>query len=156
MSNTYSNIVLHLVFAVKYRQALIQPHFRDELQQIICGIFKKHNQKVLAIYCMPDHAHILFDHRPSIGISNLVMQVKVASTAWVNDKRWLRTPFKWQNGYGAFSCNPKRLDGIIAYIRNQEVHHHHKKFIDEYRETLTDLKMDYDERYLFKDIEQCE
>ena len=152
MPNTYSNVVLHLVFAVKHRQALIQPQFRDELQKIICGLFRKHAQKVLAIYCMPDHTHILFDYRPSIGLSNLVMQVKVATTSWINDNGWVKTRFHWQNGYGVFSCDPKRLDGIIAYIRNQEMHHREKKFIDEYRQTLQDLKMDFDERYLFQNI----
>lgn len=152
MPNTYSNVALHLVFAVKHRQALVHPKFREELQKYISGIFRKHSQKVLAIYCMPDHAHILFSYRPSIAISELVMQVKVASTTWIKDKGWISKPFHWQNGYGIFSCDPKRLDGIVHYIMNQENHHRAKKFIDEYREILKDLEIEFDEKYIFEDI----
>lgn len=118
------------------------------------GSFRKYGQKVLAIYCMPDHVHILFDYRPSIGFSDLVKYVKVSTTLWIRDKGFLKTPFHWQHGYGAFSANGKRLDEIIHYILNQEQYHREKKFMNEYRDLLPDLEIDYDERNLFVDISE--
>ena len=152
MSDTYTNIVIHLVFAVRHREALILPHFREELQKTMTGAFRKYGQKVLAIYCMPDHVHILFDHRPSIGLSDLVKYVKVATTMWIREKGFLKTPFHWQNGYGGFSFHGEDLDGIIHYIMNQEQHHREKKFRDEYKGILQRLQIDHDDRNLFVDI----
>ena len=154
MADTYTNIIIHLVFAVRHREALILPNFREELQKIMTGSFRKYGQKVLAIYCMPDHVHILFDHRPSIGLSDLVKNVKAATTIWIRDMGFLKSPFNWQYGYGAFSCHGKKLDGIIHYILNQEEHHFEKKFSDEYKELLQDLQIKYDERNLFVDISE--
>jgi len=111
-----------------------------------------HNQKVLAIYCMPDHVHILFDHRPNIGISDLVMRVKSGSTVWINENIPLDTKFYWQNGYGVFSCNPKNLDGIINYIHDQANHHRNQKFISEYKGILIDQQIQYQDQYLFEEI----
>ena len=154
MGNTYSRIVLHLVFAVRHREALIKPEFREELQMVMSGLVRHRGQKLLAIYCMPDHAHLLISYRPSIPIPELVMQIKVASMQFVREKRLTQKPFQWQNGYGVISCNADRLDGIIAYINNQEEHHRKKKFLAEYREMLDKFEIKYEERYLFDDLSE--
>lgn len=151
MANTYSRVVLHIVFAVRFGETLIDSGFRDELQKVMTGLIQHRSQNLLAIYCMPDHTHLLISYWPSISISELVMQIKVASAFRINDNRLTKRLFRWQNGYGVISCDARRLDGIMHYIHNQEEHHRKKKFLSEYRELLRDNGIDFDEKYLFTD-----
>jgi putative transposase len=72
MANTYSQIHVQIIFAVKGREQLIKEEHREELQKYITGIITNKNQKLLAIYCMPDHTHIFMGIRPNIAISDLV------------------------------------------------------------------------------------
>jgi putative transposase len=64
MPNTYTQIHIQFVFAVKYRKALIDPEWKDPLHQYITGIFQQNNHKMLQINSMPDHIHILVGFRP--------------------------------------------------------------------------------------------
>ena len=59
MPNTYSQILIHLVFAVKGRDSLIHQSWEEKLHKYITGIVQKQDQKMLAINGMPDHIHIL-------------------------------------------------------------------------------------------------
>src|ERR1043165_2491978 len=104
MSNTYQQIFIHVVFAVRGRESLIQERNREELQKFITGIIHNRGQKTLAIYCMPDHVHILIGMRPNISISDLMRDIKAGSSKFINEKNWIRGVFRWQTGYGAFSC----------------------------------------------------
>jgi len=153
MPNTYTKIVFHIVFAVKYRQALIAPEMKDELERYITGLFTHRNQKMLIISCMPDHVHMLISYRPVTVLSDLVKEVKVASTNFIKSRFPTCSNFNWQSGYGCFSCNPYDLDGIFNYIRNQEQHHAKKKFKDEYKELLINNRVDFDEKYFLTDPE---
>ena len=152
MANTYSRIAFHVVFAVRFRAALIQPDFKDELQKYICGIFTRRNQKVLAISCMPDHVHILYSHRLSYNIPDLIKEVKVASTKFIREKRPMKVPFRWQEGYAIFSCWSDDLNRIIQYIQNQEQHHYREKFLKEYRDILIKNEIEFKEEYIFEDL----
>ena len=104
---------------------------------------------MLAIYCMPDHIHFLVGKRPNQSESDLVKEVKVASTNWINENRWLKHHFVWQEGYGAFSYSKSQLHRVIAYILNQPIHHAKKTFKQEYLGMLKKMEIEFDERYLF-------
>ena len=153
MSNTYSKVAFHIIFAVRYREALILPQYRDELQKMMTGFFQNRGQKMIAIYCMPDHVHILISYRPSAHISDLVRDLKMASTAFIKEKGWYRHTFHWQNGYGLFSYDPRNLDGIVNYIHTQEDKHARRKFLAEYRMILQNFGVEYDEKYLFENLD---
>ena len=153
MSNTYTKIHLHLVFAVKYRQALINRAWQHELYKYITGIIQRQGHKVLAINGVPDHIHILAGVRPNQSVSDLMQDVKGDSSKWINQKNLVRGRFSWQSGYGAFSCSVRELDPLIDYIKNQEAHHAKKGFIEEYREHLEKAGIAYDERFIFCDPE---
>jgi putative transposase len=58
MANTYTQCYLHLVFAVRRRDALIHKSWKPELEKYITGIVQSHEHKMLAIGGMPDHIHI--------------------------------------------------------------------------------------------------
>ncbi len=117
------------------------------------GIVTNRGQKLLSVFAMPDHTHLLVGMNPSISISDLVRDVKSGSSKFINDNHWVRGKFNWQTGFGAFSYSRSHLDNVINYIANQEEHHRKKTFKEEYLEFLEKFEIDYDERYLFKWIE---
>ena len=153
MPNTYSQIYIQIVFAVKGKQNLIQNDHREELHKYITGIVQNRGQKMLAIFCMPDHTHIFIGLKPSIAISDLVRDIKAGSSKFINDNKWMRGKFNWQEGFGSFSYSRSHIDKVVHYILNQQEHHRKKSFREEYIEFLTKYAVDYNEKYLFEWIE---
>ena len=153
MANTYTQLHIQLVFAVKYRAALIQKEWKERLHQYITGIFQKNEHKMLQINSMPDHIHIFIGLRPHQSISSLVQNVKSESSKWIKDNKLCKSPFAWQEGFGAFSYSKTHVDRVIRYIQNQEAHHKKETFLDEYRKMLKAFEVEYDERYIFKEPE---
>ena len=102
---------------------------------------------------MPDHIHILLGLRPSQSISELLQDIKGDSSKWINNKRFIKGRFSWQEGFGAFSYGKSQLSDVIKYINTQEEHHKKRSFIEEYRYLLHLFDVEYDERYIFKPIE---
>lgn len=158
MANTYTQLHIQLVFAVKYRLALIQKEWKERLHQYITGIIQKKEgretpHKLLQINSMPDHIHILIGLRPFQSISSLAQNVKTESTIWVNENKLCKTPFAWQLGFGGFSYSKSQVDDVIRYIQNQEAHHKKETFLDEYQKMLKAFEIDYDERYIFNEPE---
>ena len=150
MANTYSQVYLHIVFAVKGRQNLIRAEIREDLHKYITGIVTNRDQKLLSIFCMPDHTHLLVGLKPSISISDLVRDIKAGSSKFINDKKLIRRKFSWQEGFGVFSYSRSQIDTVIKYIQNQEKHHHKKSFKEEYVELLEKFAVEYDVKYLFE------
>ncbi|OGU70524.1 MAG: transposase [Ignavibacteria bacterium RBG_16_34_14] len=153
MANTYTQIYIHIVFAVQGRNNLIPKSIREELHKYITGIVQNRNQKMLAIFCMPDHTHVLVGMKPDISISDLTRDVKAISSKFINDNRLLKGKFNWQIGFGAFSYSKSQIDSVIKYILNQEQHHKKKSFKEEYLGLLEKFGIEYDEKYLFEWIE---
>ena len=154
MANTYSQIDIHIVFAVEGRQNLINPENNDELQKFITGIVSGQKQKLIAINNMPDHVHILVGLQPDTALSDLVRNIKAGSSNFINRKRWVKGRFSWQEGFGAFSYSRSQLAAVIRYIENQQKHHAKKSFREEYVELLKKFSVEYDERYIFKTGEE--
>ena len=152
MANTYSQIYIHVVFAVEARQCLIRPDFKDELQKYMTGIVTNNGQKLIAIDNMPDHFHILVGLKPDMGLSDLVRDIKAGSSGWINERGFIRGRFSWQEGFGAFSYSHSQLTSVIRYIQNQKHHHAKLSFREEYLALLEKFHVPYDERYIFKPI----
>ena len=152
MANTYNQIYIHLVFAVKYRDAVIEKSWRQELYQYIIGLIGNRGHKVYAIGGMSDHIHILVSLSPKQAISELVLEVKRASSLWIKEKQFVRCQFAWQEGFGAFSYGKSQIDRVVKYIQNQEVHHAKRTFIDEYVSFLKLFGIEYNERYVFQEM----
>ena len=150
MANTYTQIHIQIVIAVKYRNAFILPTWKESLHQYITGIVQNHKHKMLAINSMPDHLHFFFGMRPHQSISDLMRIVSGDSSEWINKQGFTPYHFNWQGGYGAFSYRKKSVPTITKYIANQEIHHQKKSFLTEYKELLKEFEIDYDEQYIFK------
>ncbi len=117
------------------------------------GVIQEREHKLIIFNGMPDHTHILIGLNPKMAISDLVHDLKIASSKFINSKRWFIGKYHWQEGYGAFSYSRSHLDRIYKYIQNQEKHQQSKSFKQEYLELLDKFRIDYDEKYLFKWIE---
>ena len=153
MANTYTQIYIHVVFAVEGRQNLIQPERKEELHRYITGIVTRQGQKLIAINSMPDHIHILIGQKPNIALSDLVGDIKTGSTNHINESRWVPGRFSWQEGFGAFSYSHSQLTTVIRYIQNQEKHHARSTFREDYVALLEKFQVPHDERYIFKPVE---
>lgn len=149
MPGTYSQIYIQVVFAVKGRANLIPINWKDDLHKYIAGIIKGKNQKPIIVNGMPDHIHAFIGLKPSIAISDLVRDIKNNSTNFINDSKFLKGKFSWQEGYGAFSYSHSQIENVYSYILNQEKHHKKKTFREEYFEFLKKYEINYNEKYLF-------
>jgi putative transposase len=149
MANTYTQIYIQVVFAVEWRQCLIDAEHKEELHKYITGIIRNDGQKLIEINSMPDHTHILIGMKPDIALSDLVRDVKANSSKFINEERWVRGRFNWQEGFGAFSYSHSQLDSVIRYIRNQEQHHSRRTFKKEYMEMLRKFDVAFDTKYVF-------
>ena len=153
MANTYSQVYLQFIFAVKGRQSIINPKYNDELQKYITGIVQNRKQKLLAINNVPDHLHMLVGFGTTMSIADFIEEVKSISSKFINEKNWIQGKFEWQRGYGVFSYSRSQIDQVIRYIQKQQEHHIKKSFKDEYLEFLRKFEVEFDERYLFEWIE---
>lgn len=153
MANTYTQIYIQVVTVVKGRQSLIPNDKKIDLYKYITGIIQNKNHKLISINGTPNHNHILIGLNPAESLSALIKEVKRCSTNYINEQRWVRGKFSWQEGYGAFSYSRSQLDKVIGYIDNQEKHHHKKTFREEYIEMLKRFEVLYNEKFIFDDIE---
>ncbi len=152
MANTYTQIYIQVVYAVRGRANLIRKEWKDELHKYITGIVRNENHKLIAINSVPDHIHMLIGLKPDTALSDLVRDVKANSSRFVNEKKWVRGKFNWQEGFGAFSYSHSELDTVVKYIQNQEKHHSKKTFREEYDAMLKAFQVEYNEEYVFEQI----
>ncbi|MEI6898363.1 MAG: IS200/IS605 family transposase [Bacteroidota bacterium] len=150
MANTYTQMYVQIVFAVKGRANLIQEQHRIEIEKYICGIILNKKSKPLAIYCNPDHVHIFIGINPLSSVSDLTRDIKANSSKFINENKWATRKFNWQNGFGAFTYSKSHIDRVVQYILNQPKHHGRNSFKKEYLCILKNLNIDYDDQYLFE------
>jgi|SRR5690606_6357943 len=150
MPNTYNQIFIHIIFAVKYRRALIRYEWKEELFAVIGNLINESGSKTIIVNGVEDHVHCLIRLKPDISVSEVVKIAKAKSSKWLNESRYLDSRFEWQSGFGAFSHNKSQLPVVKRYIQNQEEHHKKKTFLREYVQFLNKYDVEYDERYIFK------
>ena len=68
MANTYTQIYIHIVFAVQRRYNLLPRRHLEELYKYITGILQRREQKLLAIGGMPDHVHVFIGLNPKVAL----------------------------------------------------------------------------------------
>jgi len=150
MPGTFTQIYIHVIFAVKGRQNLLQKPWREEVFKYIAGIIKNKNQKPIIVNGVSDHVHLLIGLKPIMCLSDLIRDVKNNTTNFINEQKYIRGKFSWQEGYGAFSYSHSQLYNIYNYILNQEAHHRVKSFKEEYLNLLKEFEIKYEEKYLFE------
>ena len=126
------------------------------MYKYITGIITNKGQKLIVINGMPDHIHILIGMKPSCCLSDLVREVKKSSNTFIKEKKFTKSKFEWQEGYGAFSYSHSDLNHVVTYIQDQKEHHKKKSFKEEYIDFLKKFEVEYDETYLFNWIDDDE
>lgn len=123
MANSYTQLYVQIVFAVKNRQSLIVPQIKDRIEKYICGIASNVRCKPISIYCNPDHLHLLVSIKPVICVADAIRDIKSFSSRYINENRMVKGHFEWQTGYGAFSYGQSQVEAVKSYIANQYDHH---------------------------------
>lgn len=152
MANTYSQIYLQFIFAVKDRFSLIQSGWKDDLYKYITGIIQNNNHKLIMINGVQNHIHIFVGYKPHQLIPDLLQDIKTNSSKWINQNKLVAGMFSWQVGYAAFSYSHSHIDKVVKYIMNQEEHHKLHTFKEEYIELLRKFNIAYDGKYILDDI----
>lgn len=149
MSQSLSNILIHIVFSTKNRQKMLDEKIRPKLYAYIIGILKNKDCPHYQIGGVADHIHIACSLPKTISISSLIKEIKTSTSLWLKTKDDSLVNFHWQAGYGVFSLSPIHLQRLCMYIANQEIHHKRVNFKDEFLGLLNKYNINYDERYLW-------
>ena len=152
MANTYHQVYLHFIFAVKYRNAVLDKKWRSTVFGVIGNLINETGCKTIIVNGVEDHIHCFLGLKPVVSMSELMKTVKAKSSKYINDHQLTKVRFEWQEGYGVFSYSHSQIDQVIHYITNQEEHHKKQLFRDEYLEHLNKFQIPYDERYIFEDL----
>lgn len=154
MANTYSRIILHVVFAVKYRVGIISPAWSADLYAYIGKILKNIGQTPIAVGGIEDHVHILFGLSTDMSVADVLRNIKPNATNFINGNRWVGCRFAWQEGYGAFSVSPDRIGMVRNYIDRQYQHHHEEglRFKNEYEMMRKSQGGDLNPYHEFKEL----
>jgi REP element-mobilizing transposase RayT len=145
----YTQNYVHLVIAVKNREAALTKDIREKVFSYISGIVTSLKHKSINVNGVEDHVHILIGLNPNISISDTVRDIKRASTTYINEEKLCPGKFAWQAGYGSFTYSRSQIGRVYRYIENQEKHHEKKRFKTEYIQFLKHYEIDYDDQYLF-------
>ena len=152
MANTYHQIYIHTVFAVKYRKATLKEIWRKNVFGVIGNLVNETGCKTIAVNGVEDHVHCFLGLKPTLSVSNLLQNIKAKSSKYINDHKLLKVRFEWQEGYGVFSYSHSQIDSVYNYIQNQESHHKKESFREEYIAFLEKFDVPYDERYIFSEL----
>lgn len=152
MANTYHQVYIQVVFAVKYREAVISNEWKTKLFGVIGNLINETGCKTIIVNGVKDHVHCFLGLKPTVSISELMKTVKAKSSKYINDNQLTKSRFEWQEGYGAFSYSHSQIDAVYKYIANQEEHHKKQHFKEEYLEFLEKFEVPFDERYIFEDL----
>jgi putative transposase len=148
MASTHANLLVHVVFSTKNREARISGDVQSDLYAYLGGIVRSEGGSTLAIGGMPDHVHLLVRVRPALAVATLVGKLKGKSSKWIKHHESGDPRFAWQSGYGAFSVSESQAPVVRRYIANQKSHHRKRTFRDEFLELLEKHGVEYDERYV--------
>ena len=146
--STHTAISYHIVFSTKDRIPALTQDRREDLFRYISGITRNRQSHLYRIDGVDDHLHILTSLHPTVCLADFVKEIKTGSTHWIKEKAVFKRFSHWQDGYGAFTCSQREVDGLVEYIKNQEQHHRKVNFQEEYRKLLTEAGIEFDEGYL--------
>ena len=152
MANTYHQVYIQVVFAVKYRDAVINKEWKSSVLGVLGNLINETGCKTIIINGVEDHVHCFLGLKPVVSISELMKTVKAKSSKYINDHNLTKSRFEWQEGYGAFSYSHSQVDAVYKYIANQEEHHRKQSFKEEYLDFLNKFEVPFDERFIFEDL----
>jgi putative transposase len=149
MAQTFTRILLHVVFSTKNRIPMIDPEIESELYAYIGGVCRNHASPLLAAGGTDNHIHLLISQSKNVALSHLVMDVKKDSSKWLKTKIPRLSAFHWQDGYGGFSIGESGVEALTAYITRQKEHHKLRTFEEEFLDLLARYGIEYDPKLIW-------
>ncbi len=148
MSDSYTNLLYHIVFSTKDRRPLITPDYEVRLYNYLGGTVRKVGGISLELNGTEDHVHLLAKLRPDCALSDVLRDLKANATGWMHDVFPTLENFSWQRGYGAFTVSYSNVETVRQYIARQKEHHQKISFREEFIEFLQANGIEYDERFI--------
>jgi putative transposase len=152
MADTYHQIYIQAVFGVKYRKALLEKAWREQMFAVIGNLINETRCKNYIVNGVEDHVHCFFGLKPTLAPSEVMQSIKAKSSKWLNEEGLLKERFEWQRGYGIFSYSQSAKDNVYKYIERQEEYHKNKTFREEYTGLLQAFEIEYKEEYVLDDL----
>jgi len=149
MGGTFTNLQYHIVFSAKSCRPFISDSLRPSLYDYIGGTIRQQRGVLYEIGGAPDHVHIFLRWRPDASVSDLVRDIKSASSGWAHRSDPKMLEFAWQDGFGAFSVSHSQSSKVKSYIPRQESHHDTADFKGESRALLKAHEIEFDEDYIW-------
>ena len=119
----YTQLFYHLVWGTKGRQ----PRLTEEVEPILHNLLRNKaidlGGSVFALGGIADHVHMVASIPAAVSVAKFVGQVKGSSSAIFNKSGFTKERFFWQEEYGAFSFDRKKLPNFVAYAQSQKQHH---------------------------------
>ena len=117
MSDSYTNLLYHIVFSTKDRRPLITSDVEPQLYDYIGGIIRGLGGICLELNGTEDHVHLLAKLRPDSALSDVL--IKANATGWMHEVFPELKEFSWQRGYGAFTVSQSNVEQVGEYIRRR-------------------------------------
>ncbi len=149
MSQSYVNLLYHIIFSTKDREPIITEKHQPRLYEYIGGIVRKQGGIALAINGTKDHVHLFAKLRQDKALSDMIRDFKSHSSGWMHKVFPDLKDFTWQNGYGAFTVSASQAASVKKYIDEQKRHHEKRTFKNEFVSFLQANEIEFDERYLW-------
>jgi REP element-mobilizing transposase RayT len=150
MAQTYTNLLVHIVFSTSNRAPLLTDAIRPDIHGYLGGIMRELDSIPIVIGGTTDHVHLLTRLPANLALADCLRVVKTNSSRWVKERWPQQRKFSWQGGYGAFSVSESRRAAVIRYIQDQQQHHRRVSFQDEFLALLKSHRVEFDERYLWQ------
>ena len=147
MSQSLSNVIVHIIFSTKNREPWLDAATRPRMHAYLATICRDLDAEVLCVGGVADHVHIVTTLPRTVSQAQLIEGIKKPSSKWIKALEPRYRGFFWQRGYGAFSVSSSQLDAVLQYLETQEEHHRTRTFQEEYRELLRRYGVEFDERY---------
>ena len=148
MSQSFTNLLYHIIFSTKDRRPIITIDHQPRLYEYIGGIVRGIGGISLGINGMEDHVHLVAKLRPDRALSDVLRELKANASGWMHDVFLRPSEFSWQRGYAAFTVSQSNVKQVQRYIANQKEHHRKVSFRDEFINFLKVNGIEYDERYI--------
>lgn len=152
MANTYTKIYLHVVFAVKDREALLPMALQERIHKYMATVMRDMGHFPIAIGGTENHVHILVDYKLVQPIPDMVRELKIAVTKLINSNHLIPFQFAWQRGYACFSYSSSQVPAVKNYINKQAEHHSKITLVEEMRNIYERCGVEYDEKYIFEEF----
>jgi len=144
---SYVQLLIHAVIRTYKSENTLPTDERVRfLYQEIWGIIQNKDGRMYRINSMGDHVHVLFTMPPVISLSEFMKAIKASSSKIIKQADGFEKFQAWGKGYAALSYSLRDKDQIVKYIINQQEHHKHTTFYDEYVAFIKEMGLTFDER----------